>query len=130
MHKPLDDPLGAQQGRGISHEIGVVKMLKQVQEELDAITSSSIVFDLAREGIVLLTVEAADNDYAEELADAGAPAPWADGSASATTVWHVSVCAGCLQTWCGGDAVASPYAAVVVLCIHIEYSTLECLGMM
>jgi hypothetical protein len=34
MRKPLDDPLGAQQGRGISHEIGVEKMLKQVQGEL------------------------------------------------------------------------------------------------
>jgi hypothetical protein len=36
IHEPLDDPPGAQQGRGISHEIAVDKMLKQVQEELDA----------------------------------------------------------------------------------------------
>jgi hypothetical protein len=69
----LEDPLGAEQGRGISHQTGIKKMLKQLQEELDAMASPSTVIDIVGERIVLPIDEAADSNDAEEAADAEAP---------------------------------------------------------
>jgi hypothetical protein len=53
----LDDPLGAEQGEGISHATGVKKVLKQLQEELDAMPSPSTV--ILDERIVLPVEKAA-----------------------------------------------------------------------
>jgi hypothetical protein len=55
----LDDPLGAEQGKCISHATGVKKMLKQLQEELYAMPSPSTVTGIVGERIVLPVEKAA-----------------------------------------------------------------------